>query len=87
MALTIQEPDKVVNGLLTKAIASLSQLLYQVQREDFQTGTVFDDGGNAEIFVFSLSGATIGDVVYVETSAGLYKGLFTIIDLRVANRI
>ncbi|GAF98382.1 unnamed protein product, partial [marine sediment metagenome] len=78
MALTIQEPLKTVNGLLTKAIASLSQLLYQVQREDYPvTNTGLGASNKVRVVLTDTAPFTAGDIVYLKTD--VYDELTTVL--------
>lgn len=77
MGILITEPIKTVNGLLTKAIAARSQLLYKVQREDYEvTG-----GGGSQLNIADTTGITVGDQVYFKGIIDAsYLGIITIVN-------
>ena len=88
MALTITEPIKTVEGLLTKALAADSQLLYTAQREDYLWNRILEDNNNLGfmrvLLIDELGDITAdfsaGDIIFVNDEDGNYTGLHIVRD-------
>ena len=88
MALTITEPIKTVNGLLTQAIAAISQLLYQVQREDLEADNVTNSTinvGELRLFMskttYPVQPLQAGELIFIGGGdIDTYHGLYTVGD-------
>lgn len=76
----LTSPEKTVNGLLSNPNAAISQLPYTFQREDYETGTVFNNSGQAEVFIFDYSPGffSVGDAVFYRSDNGTYNAIYTV---------
>ena len=82
MALTITEPIKTVNGLLTKALAADTQLLYTMQRKDNDI-SISTGPGNFFIIpgVDATSSYSGGDSVYLGLDTREDSGIYTLVSV------
>jgi hypothetical protein len=86
MSLTITEPIKTVQALLTKAIAALSQLLYLVQREDYAVvSTGAGAGTTVRVVIADTTDFTDGDAIYLSTD--IFDQLTTVVDVFSATQL